>query len=421
MNTRRLLPIFLVVFVDLLGFGLILPLLPYYAEAFGATPFVTGLLVSSYAAAQLIGAPALGRLSDRYGRKPMLLVSLFGSFAGFLLLAAAEPAGRWMAGILPFGAGTVTLGVIFSSRILDGITGGNISIAQAYISDITDEKNRAKGLGLIGAAFGLGFIFGPATGGALSRWGYGVPAAVAAGLSLFNLLLISLRLPESLTPERRAFLARQPQGGFTLLALWRALNRPQVGPLLHTRFFFGLAFSIFQTVFSLYVLTRFHLSAAQTGFILAYVGVLSVLVQGFAVGALARRFDERNLIFGSVILMGFSLIGWAVSPNVAFLLLDLAPTAVAGGVLNTVINSALTKAVSPVEIGGTLGLSSALESLTRVIAPTLGGGLLQSIGTSAPGLFAALLCLSLAFFLRRRIAAAPLLPAPVETAAAGNC
>lgn len=421
MNTKKLLPIFLVVFVDLLGFGLILPLLPYYAEAFGASAFITGLLVSSYAAAQLIGAPVLGRLSDRYGRKPMLIISLFGSFIGFVLLAAAGSVGKLAAGFLPFGASAITLGVIFLSRILDGITGGNISIAQAYISDITDAKNRAKGLGLIGAAFGLGFIFGPATGGALSRWGYGVPAAAAAGLSLFNLLMVSFRLPESLTPERRALMLRQTQGGFTLKALWRALNRPLVGPLLHTRFFFGLAFSIFQTVFALYVLARFHLSSEQTGFILAYVGVLSVLVQGVAVGRLTHRFEESTLIFAAVALMGLSLLGWALAPSVPVLLAVLAPTAIAGGVLNTVINSALTKVVRPVEIGGTLGLSSALESLTRVIAPALGGALLQTWGPAAPGLFAALLCLPLALFLRRRIVATPHLPAALETAVAGNC
>jgi DHA1 family tetracycline resistance protein-like MFS transporter len=420
MKTRRLFPIFLVVFVDLLGFGLILPLLPYYAEAFGASPLLTGLLVSSYAAAQLIGAPALGRLSDRYGRKPLLIASLFGSFIGFLLLAAAEPLGGLFAGFLPFQPGAITLGVIFISRILDGLTGGNISIAQAYISDITDEKNRAKGLGLIGAAFGLGFIFGPATGGALSRWGYGVPAAAAAALSLLNLMMVSLGLPESLSPERRALLIRQSRGGFTLKALWRALIRPQVGPLLQTRFFFGLAFSIFQTVFALYVLVRFQLTSEQTGFILAYVGVLSVLVQGAAVGALTRRFEERKLIFASVVLMGFSLLGWALAPSVGILLAVLAPTAVAGGVLNTVINSALTKAVRPVEIGGTLGFSSALESLTRVIAPSLGAALLQAWGTAAPGLFAALLCLPLAFFLRRRIASAPNFSASVKPAVAGN-
>jgi len=154
MKNKPLASIFLIVFIDLLGFGLILPLLPYYAESFGASDTVVGFLVASYAAAQLVGAPLLGRLSDRFGRRPILLVSLLGTLLSFLLLGFAK-----------------TLWVLFAARIFDGITGGNISVAQAYISDVTDEKSRAKGLGMIGAAFGLGFIFGPATGGFLSQWG----------------------------------------------------------------------------------------------------------------------------------------------------------------------------------------------------------------------------------------------------------
>ena len=151
MNNNRLLIIFVIVFVDLLGFSLILPLLPYYAATFGADAFVTGLLVASYAVAQFIGAPILGRLSDRFGRRPILLVSILGTFIGFLLLGVAGA--LWM---------------LFVSRVIDGLTGGNISVAQAYITDVTNQKNRAKGLGMIGAAFGLGFIIGPAVGGALS-------------------------------------------------------------------------------------------------------------------------------------------------------------------------------------------------------------------------------------------------------------
>lgn len=170
MNNKLLFSIILVVFIDLLGFSLILPLLPYYAETFKANAFVTGLLVAAYAAAQLVGAPVLGRLSDRFGRRPILLVSIFGTFLGFLLLGFAN-----------------TLWMLFAARLIDGFTGGNLSIAQAYISDVTDAKNRSKGLGMIGAAFGLGFIIGPVTGGFLSQWGYAVPAFVAAGMSLINL------------------------------------------------------------------------------------------------------------------------------------------------------------------------------------------------------------------------------------------
>ena len=188
MKNTRLLTIFLVVFVDLLGFSLILPLLPYYAETYGASAAVVGLLVASYAAAQLIGAPLLGRLSDRMGRRPVLLLSVAGTFLGFVLLGVAEPLGTWIAGyVAPQAANLIIIGLLFFSRILDGLTGGNLTVAQAYITDITDEQNRARGLGMIGAAFGLGFIIGPAAGGALSQWGYSIPAFVAAAVSIIEL------------------------------------------------------------------------------------------------------------------------------------------------------------------------------------------------------------------------------------------
>ena len=171
MFNQRTSIIYLIVFVDLLGFSLILPLLPFYAETYEANPTMIGLLVASYAAAQLIGAPILGRLSDRFGRRPVLIISIFGTFIGFLILGFAN-----------------SLTMLFISRLLDGFTGGNISVAQAYITDTTDEKNRTKGLGLLGAAFGLGFIIGPAIGGLLSVYGFAVPAFAAAGFSLLSLL-----------------------------------------------------------------------------------------------------------------------------------------------------------------------------------------------------------------------------------------
>ncbi len=403
MKKNRLLSIFLVVFVDLLGFSLILPLLPYYAKEYGATPFITGLLVASYAAASLIGSPILGRLSDRYGRRPILLVSVFGTLLGFLLLGFAvtlgEALARWLA---PSAAKTFVLGVLFFSRILDGLTAGNITVAQAYISDVTDEKNRARGLGLIGAAFGLGFIIGPAIGGLLSKAGYSLPAFAAAGLATLNLFSIAFFLPESLSLVQRKGMARIQRPPFTLAALLVALRRPVVGPLLHLRFFYGLAFALFQSIFPLYA-QAIGLTADITGYVLGYVGLLVVIVQGGLIGVLTRRFRENSLIVTGLWVMGFSFIAWALTRNLWALLIVLLPLAVSGGVLNTVIQSALTKSVARDELGGTLGLASALEAFTRVIAPTVGGFLLGTLGVWAPGVFCALVLLWSVWFAYRRI------------------
>ncbi len=380
MDNKRLFSIILVVFIDLLGFSLILPLLPYYAETFSANQTTTGILIASYAVMQLIGAPILGRLSDRFGRRPVLLLSVFGTFLGFLLLGFANA--LWM---------------LFVSRIIDGITGGNLSVAQAYISDVTDEKSRSKGLGMIGAAFGLGFIIGPVTGGLLSQWGYAVPAFAAAAISFINLILIYAWLPESLTEEKRSQMAEK-RPAVTLNALLVAFQRPFTGSILITRFFFGLAFAIFQTIFSLYALAKFNLTARDTGFVLTYVGVLSVIVQGFLVGRLTTRFREDLLITASVVLMAVSLLGWALAPSLIWLYIIMTPTALSGGLLNTLLSSTLTKAVAPQEIGGILGLSAAVESSTRIIAPLLGGVLLQQIGTWAPGAFGAVVMVGVSVF-----------------------
>jgi len=423
MSRSRLANIFVIVFIDMLGFGLILPLLPFYAEKYGATTFLVGLLVAAYAAAQLVAAPILGRLSDRYGRRPILLLSLVGTFVGFVLLALAEPLGKLIAdGLLvrfiPANAtaleNAATIGVLFASRVLDGLTGGNITVAQAYITDVTDAKNRAKGLGLVGAAFGLGFILGPAVGGFLSQWGFAVPAFAAAALALLNIISVFLWLPESLTTERRAQLMGQVRPPFSFHALWAALTRPRVGPLLHIRFFFGLASATFQTIFALWGQARLGLDAQVTGYVLAYVGVLVVLVQGVFIGRLTARFSETQLILWGSALMAVSLAAWAVVPNLVLLLIVLIPLSLATGVLNTVVSSALTKAVYAEEVGGTLGLATSAESLSRVIAPVVAGVLLGSVGVWAPGVVAALIMVWVVTFVWRRLVRRPDPPLPVR-------
>jgi DHA1 family tetracycline resistance protein-like MFS transporter len=397
MSRARLGTIFAIVFVDLLGFSLILPLVPFYAKDFGASDTVVGLLVASYAAAQLIGAPILGRISDRVGRRPVLLISIIGTAIGFVLLGVANQ-----------------LWLLFVSRILDGLTGGNISVAQAYISDITDEKNRARGLGLIGAAFGLGFIIGPAMGGILStvgtnieagslNWTYALPAFIAAIIAALNLVAVFIFLPESLTEEGRANIARNSNTAFSLRNLRLAFQRTRVGPLLTTRFFTSFAFTLFTTVFPLYALNRLDLQANQTAFVLAYVGILVALVQGVIIGRLTVRYPERQLIFISTAIMTLALIAWAFTPSVILLLIVLIPLAFSGGILNTIVNSALTKVVRVEEVGGILGLSAALESATRVLSPTIGGILLDVLGAWAPGVVGACVTSGITVFVWHRI------------------
>jgi len=366
---KRLLNVGLIVLIDMLGFALIVPLLTFFADTFGATAFQTGLLVSSYALMQMISAPILGRLSDKYGRRPVFLISIAGTLIGFLILGFAN-----------------SLWWLFASRILSGLTAGNISVAQAYIADVTDEKNRARGMGMFGAAFGLGFILGPALGGMLSQFGFAVPAFVSAGLTFINLLTVYFWLPESLTEERRAELATQKKVDVSFNALLTALKRPLVGPLLWVRLGFAIAFNTFQTVFPLYLLNKFGLGTQQTGYILAYIGVVLVLMQGGAIGPLSARYKESTLL---ITFLGFSLIGmigWAFSQTLNTLLIFMFPMAIGAGSFNALINSAISKAVSRDEIGGMLGFGSGLESATRIVMPALASYLLGAYGTSTPGI-----------------------------------
>ncbi|MCA1815561.1 MAG: MFS transporter, partial [Acidobacteria bacterium] len=234
MKRSPLVVIFVTVFIDLVGFGIVIPVLPYYVEGtkFNASPRMVGLLFASYSVMQLVFTPVLGRLSDRYGRRPVLFVSLLGTSAGFMIMGFATA--LWM---------------LFLGRIIDGITGGNISTAQAYIADVTTKEDRAKGMGLIGAAFGLGFTFGPAIGGVLSKWGISVPFIFAGAMAFANAALLYFTLPETVTKDHPAR-ASAATGRWSQLA--RALKNSRLAFVLAIYFLFVVAFSIMTTSFALF-------------------------------------------------------------------------------------------------------------------------------------------------------------------------
>ena len=372
--------------MDMVGFGFIIPLLPDYIARFGGTPALVGLLSSVYAFGQFIAAPVVGRLSDRYGRKPLLILSIAGTFLSLILLGAA-----W------------ALPIVFMSRILDGLTGGNITVAQSYISDVTSDEERAKGLGLIGAAFGLGFILGPFFGGLLSQFGLAIPAFAAAGIAFLNLLLITFVLPESLSVEKRKEMAQNPDRKFSVKMLIGALQTRKMGTLLYVILLYSFAFIMFQTMFSVVAKERLGIEAQARGYLLAYGGVLAATVQGGLIGVLTKRFSESRLMLVSCVLLAVGFILWAVAPSIWFLMIALLPLAVGGGVLSTVNRSLLSKSVKPAQIGGALGLSTAIESMNGIIAPVLGGLLVTALGTWAPGVAAALILTIVTFFVWKRI------------------
>ena len=365
MKRSPLVVIFTTVFIDLVGFGIVIPVLPFYAEGsrFNATPRTVGLLFASYSIMQLIFSPILGRLSDKHGRRPVLLISIIGTGIGFLILGFAN-----------------TLWMLFVGRILDGITGGNISTAQAYIADITTKENRAKGMGLIGAAFGLGFVFGPAIGGILSRWGVGVPFLFAAGLCFANALLLYFTLPETVTRDHPARISAA--GGRGLAQLIQSLANPRLAFVLIIYFLFIVAFSIMTTSFSLYTMFRFGYDAQHTGYLFAYVGILAVIVQGGLIGRLVKRFGEMWLVIVGAFLFAGSLfavpfVGPATGGLVALL--------VGGGLFSIgnslsapSLTSLASKSVGAGEQGSVLGVTQSVASLARAVGPTVAAVLIHS-------------------------------------------
>jgi MFS transporter, DHA1 family, tetracycline resistance protein len=362
--TMPLAIIFLIVFIDLVGFGMIIPILPFYAEhePFRATPFEIGLLFSAYSWMQFFFSPLLGRLSDRYGRKPILFLSLLGSAAGYLIIGFAA-----------------TLTFVFVGRIVSGITGANISAAQAYIADVTTKENRAKGMGLFGAAFGLGFILGPGIAGILSKFSIFLPFYVAAGLSLTSAAAALFFLPESLV--RKSGKDAVENTGAPFAALERLRERAFLNINI-TYFLLVTSFSIMTYAFVLYTGSRFGYDAEKNGYLFTFVGLVSVIGQGLLLGRLVRQFGELVLTAVGCLMMAVSLfVIPLVGPDYGGLgaLLGICVLLSLG---NAVASPSLSSLVSRIsdedQQGSSLGIMQSGASLARAIGPTLGGVLMNN-------------------------------------------
>lgn len=364
MRNSPLLPIFLIVSVDVLGLTIILPLLPFYAEHFGASPAVVGLLVSTYAFCQLIAGPMLGRLSDHMGRRPLLLVSQMGTFVGFLILAFAN-----------------SLWLVFLSRIIDGLTAGNLSLAQAYISDVTKPEERAKSFALIGIAFGMGFLIGPGLSGYLAQFSYQYPIFVAAGLSLTSIVSTYFLLPTTKAVVTDASAPRK----FTVLD-WgnyvRYFRQPGLAPLLWQFLAFAITFSMFMSGFALFAERRFQwqghpFGPREVGFVLAYLGFLGVILQGGLMGRLVKWVGEMNLLRAGFFLGAVGLAALGFTYSIPLLLVVTAVSSAGTGVIRPVLTSLITQKADRSEQGVVLGLTQSLSSVAAIISPAIAGFLID--------------------------------------------
>jgi len=359
--------LFLIVFVDLVGFGLVIPLLPFYAVRFAASPQQVTLLLAVYSAMQLVAAPLWGRLSDRIGRRPVLIASMGASALAYLWLGSATA--LWM---------------LFAARAFAGACAGNIAAAQAYIADITKPEDRAKGMGLIGAAFGLGFIIGPALGGLLAGTepataDVETPAWVAAGLSALALCGVLLLLAESLPADRRR-LGSSPSRIATIL---RALHRPVLSRLILLFFLVILAFSGMESIFALWAMEQFGWGPGQVGYVFAYVGVISAILQGGLIGALTRRFGEERLLRCGLALIAAGLLILTVARNLPILGGALTALALGMGLVQPSLNSLISRRAGHEEQGEVLGVSQSAGSLSRVLGPAAAGFFFGHFGRNA--------------------------------------
>lgn len=414
LNIRQLLPLLFIVFIDSMGVTIVVPIIPFYVLSFGAPPAVVGLVIMSYALAQFLFAPILGSLSDRFGRKPILASAQVGTFSSLLLLGFAQ-----------------ALPIIFLARILDGITGANLSTVQSAISDVTSNENRAQGIGLVGAAYGLGFVLGPVLGGVALRLAnndYSAPAFLAAGFAFVSIMLTTFVFRETLPPEKRQINTKRVQG---LRAVWIGIRSQQLGQLYALAFVAQFIFGVFLASFALFTLNRLGFNSVNNSLFFGMFGVVLIIVPGAFVGPLTRRYGEMRLILVSFVLLAIGYSIAALTPQqaapwyseaaiiaeltqqgaatsqlglipseankgilaLAIFIAGLLPALVGFALQLPIINAVISKRSEPSEVGQALGVAAAMVSAGTVLGPPLGAFLFDQFAPFAPFIFNAVMSL----------------------------
>lgn len=349
--------IFLTVLIDMIGFGIVIPILPLYALNFHATPWQEGLLLGVFSLMQLIFAPILGRWSDRVGRRPVLLVSIIGTGLGFLVLGLAN-----------------SLILLFLGRIIDGISGGNVSTAQAYLADITKPEKRSAVMGMIGGAFGLGFVFGPAIGGLLGHYSVQLPFYVAAALSFANAVMTYFMLPESLPEESRS------KNDAYAAPIWKKVTEAKdtpLGGIMLCALLSTAAFALVTALYTLFTQNRLHWAARENGLMFTYIGFVAIIIQGWLVRKLVKTKGEKPLILFGTVCLFLAMALLPASSNFWLIVLASTLLAVGNGFVTPMLSGLASKTADAQSQGVVMGIMQSVASFARMIGPMLGGVLLN--------------------------------------------
>jgi MFS family permease len=370
-ENRRISPIFVIVltvFIDITGYGIIIPLLPFYAEQFQAGPTALGVLIASFALIQFFFAPIIGKVSDQKGRKIIILFSLFISFIGFTLFSFAN-----------------SYFILLLSRIVAGLATER-AVAQAYVADISDQKNRTKEMGKIGAALGAGFIVGPALGGILSTYGFSFAGYAAMTLTAINILLVFILLPE---PKKEKQTATKNLG--YLSGLRKSLNQPLLGPTLVILFIVALAFSTIPILVPLLSAQYFGFESLELSYIFIYIGLIQIIMQGFLINRLSKKFGEEKLIIFGSILMSVGIILMPIFQNIPLFFFANSLLAASYGLVNTAVPALISKKTDTNKQGSTLGVAGSITSIASIPGPLIFGAIYDITGEFIPFLISSII------------------------------